>query len=344
MEKQDARYLSPEAQEDLRRRIVHAVRHEGMSRAQAVRAFGVGRTSLYNWLKTHEAEGEKGLRSRPRGRPAESRLKGHQAATVVRLITDRCPDQLKMPFALWTREAVQELLVRRYDLHVSVWTVGRYLKKWGFTPQKPLRRAYEQDPESVRRWLKEEYPAIRRQADQESAEIHWGDEMGLRSDHQGGRSYGRRGQTPVILGTGKRFGCNLISTLTNRGRLAFMVFKGKFNADVMIRFLRRLLRQCTRKIFLILDRHPVHLAAKVTRWLEKRVEHIRVCFLPTYSPDLNPDEYLNQDVKSNALARERPRDQNALLSQVRGYLRSTQRQPNLVRSYFRHRSVTYAAG
>src|SRR3989441_202816 len=155
-------------------------------------------------------------------------------------------------------QAVQQLLARRFGVHVSVWTVGRYLRAWGLTPQKPVRRAYEQNPAAVRRWLKKEYPAIRAQAKREKAEIHWGDEMGLRSDHQAGRSYGRRGQTPVVPGTGQRFRCNLISAITNRGRLAFMVFHQRFTAPVFLNFLRRLLRLIPGKVFLILDRHPVH--------------------------------------------------------------------------------------
>src|SRR5207245_2170089 len=155
------------------------------------------------------------------------RLAPPQAATTVRLILSRCPDQLRLPFALWTREAVQQLLARRFGVHVSVWTVGRYLRAWGLTPQKPVRRAYEQNPAAVRRWLKKEYPAIRAQAKREKAEIHWGDEMGLRSDHQAGRSYGRRGQTPVVPGTGQRF-----------------------TAPVFLNFLRRLLRLIPGKVFL----------------------------------------------------------------------------------------------
>lgn len=219
----------------------------------------------------------------------------------------------------------------------------RYLNRWGLTPQKPLRRAFEQDPEAVRRWLAVEYPAIRQQARYERAEIHWGDEMGLRSDHQGGRSYGLRGQTPVVPGTGQRVGCNMISTITNRGRLAFMVFQERFTARVFLRFLRRLLRHARRKVFLIVDRHPTHKAVRVGRWLQANRRHIRVFFLPAYSPDLNPDELLNQDVKTNGVGTRRPHNQAALLANVRRYLRSTQRQPERVQSYFRESHVRYAA-
>ena len=314
-----------------------------MTIAAGARTFGVSRQAIYGWLKAVEEGGQKALTARRRGRPSASRLPGHQAATIVRMITDRCPEQLQFPFVLWTRAAVGELIERRCGIRLSVWTVGRYLKRWGFTPQKPVRRAYERDPVAVKRWLQEEYPAIRRWAKREKAEIHWGDEMGLRSDHQAGRSFSPRGKTPVILGTGKRFGCNVISTITNRGKLAFMVFKARFTAAVMIGFLRRLLRHAGGKVCLIVDGHPVHRSRAVARWLKANRAKIRMFLLPGYSPDLNPDELLNQDVKSNAVGRRRPKDQPELLRDVRGYLRSTQRQPQIVMNYFREEHVAYAA-
>jgi len=338
----DGRMLTAEAKEALRLRVVRAVVDEGMRPCEAVRAFGVSRTAVYNWVKAHESGGVRALRAKKLGRPARSRLAGHEAATAVRLITDRCPDQLKMPFALWTRQAVCTLLADRFDLRVSVWTAGRYLERWGLTPQKPLRRAYEQNPRAVKRWLNEEYPAIRRRAKREKAEIHWGDEMGLRSDHQCGRTYGRRGRTPVIGGTGKRFGCNMISTITNRGTLRFMVFTRRFTQPVMIDFLRRLLRSVPRKVFLIVDGHPVHRGRMLKRWLAEHADRIEMFFLPGYSPQLNPDELLNQDAKQHA-GRQRPRDQTQMIVNLRSHLRSTQRQPDKVRRYFHEEHVAYAA-
>lgn len=339
----DSRRLPPAAQEDLRRRVVQAVTEQGLSKSVAARTFGVSRTSVHHWVDKFKSRGARGLTSKARGRPPRSRLPGHQAATIVRLISDRCPDQLKLPFALWTREAVGQLIHERYGIELSVWTVGRYLRRWGFTPQKPLRRAYERDPAMVKKWLEEEYPAIRRQAKREKAAIHWGDEMGLRSDHQTGTSYGRKGQTPVIPGTGQRFRCNMISTITNQGSLTFMVFKRRFTADVMIQFLRRLVRQTKRKVYLIVDGHPVHRSGKVKRWIEKHKQQLRLIQLPGYSPELNPDELLNQDVKSNALGRRRPSNQGEMIGDVRSYLRSTQRQPAIVRKFFEHETVQYAA-
>jgi transposase len=343
MKTHDTRCLAPEAQEELRFRTVRAIR-AGMKKSVAARTFGVSRTSIDRWLSRVELGNITSLKSKPRGRPRGGRLAPHQAATTVRLITDRCPDQLKLPFALWTREAVQVLLAARFGVQVSVWTVGRYLAKWGLTPQKPLRRAYERDPVAVQRWLDEEYPAIAQQAKAENAEIHWGDQMGLRSDHQTGTSYGRRGQTPVIPGTGQRFRCQMMSTITNRGALSFMVFQESFTSRVFLRFVRRLLRLRRRKVLLIVDRHPVHVSRVVERWLARRRDRIAVFFLPGYSPDLNPDEFLNQDVKSNALGRQRPATRAEMIGGVRSYLRSTQRQPAIVKRYFHADSVRYAAG
>lgn len=342
MRSNDHRRLSPEAQEQLRRNVIAALRG-GMRKGVAARTFGVSRTSIDHWLGRVEASGLRGLKSGRRGRPRVSRLAGHQAATIVRLITDRTPDQLKLPFALWTREAVRELIALRCGLTISVRTAGRYLKRWNMTPQKPMRRAYERDPEAVRRWKQEEYPAIRRRAKREKAEIHWGDQMGVRSDHQTGTSYGRRGRTPVIPGTGRRFGCNMMSTVTNRGHLSFLMFQERFTAEVLIRFCRRLLRQRRRKVFLILDRHPVHLSAKATRWFEANGHRIRVFFMPGYSPELNPDEYLNNDVKSNAVGRRRAASPLELILNVTEYLEDTKRRPTLVKKYFLAEPVRYAA-
>jgi len=274
--------LSPEAKEDLRRRVVHAVVEQGMRPSQAVRVFRVSRTAVYGWVKGYGAGGARALRAHPLGRPKRSRLAGHQAATVVKLISQRCPDQLQLPFALWTRQAVCQLLAKRFGLRVSVWTAGRYLRHWGLTPQKPVRRAYERNPAAVARWLQEVYPAIRAKAKQEQAEIHWGDEMGLRSDQQSGRSYSKRGNTPVIPGTGQRFGGNMISTITNRGTLRFMVFKKRFTMAVLLAFLRRLLRSVKGKVFLIVDGHPVHHGKMVRRWLAAQQQRLTLFFLPGY--------------------------------------------------------------
>ena len=340
---QDARSLSSSAQEAIRLRTLAAIR-VGMSKTQASLTFGVARQTVQRWMKKHREGGRKALRQKPKGRPQGGKKIGRdQVRMIVRLILDKTPDQLKLPFMLWTREAVRDLVRERTGIVASLSTVGRWLKEWGLTPQKPVRRAFEQDPVAVQRWLDEEYPAIRRAAKRAGAEIHWGDEMGMRSDHQAGTSYGLRGQTPVIPGTGQRFRCNMISSLTNRGRLSFMVFKDRFRVDVFLKFLRRLVKQSGRMLFLIIDGHSVHKAKKVREWVADHEQKIRLFYLPAYSPDLNPDEFLNNDVKANAVGRRRAVDQGELMANVRGYLRGTQKRPEVVRNFFHAPTVKYAS-
>ena len=345
MENRDARSLPAAAQEQIRRRAVKAVRELGKKKSEVAKLFGVSQQAVRNWLKAHDAHGDAALAAKKRGRREgeQTALTEDQAKVIAELVRDRNPDQLKLPFYLWTREAVAQLIETRFGIRVSVKTAGRYLAKWGFTPQKPARRAYQQDPEAVERWLKEEYPAIQAQAKEEGAQIQWADESGMRSDHTAGRSYSPRGKTPVVRVTGKRFSCNMISSISNLGKLAFMIYRERFTSQVFIKFLRRLLRQSKGKVFLIVDNHPVHRSKAVKQWVEKRADRLSLFYLPGYSPELNPDELVNQDVKSNAVGRKRARDVHELMENVRGFLRRKQRRPDLVQRYFLAPRVAYAA-
>lgn len=342
MKTQDARSLPPVAQEDLRRKVIKAV-SEGKKQVETAELFGVTRQAIGKWLKAYREGGAKTIKAKRQGRPRGGSLLPWQSAQIAKTVIDRCPDQLKLPFYLWTREAVGQLIERRFGIRLSVWTVGRYLARWNFTPQKPVKKAFERNPEAVRLWLQEEYPAIRRQAKKEKAQIYWGDEMGLRSDHATGRSYARRGQTPMIPGTGARFGCNMVSAITNRGKLNFMVFKERFEADIFKKFLSRLVKQSKSKVFIIVDGHPVHRSVKVKKWLQENEEHIRMFFLPPYSPELNPDEILNQDVKSNAVGRKRAHNLHEMINHIRSFLWGRQRRPGFVVNYFKEKHVQYAA-
>lgn len=343
--KQDARKLDLVGKEDLRRRVVQAVVVQGMRKAGAARVFGVSRTSVHSWVALYEQDGEDGLTPKRPGRPkGGGQLKGWQAATIVNIIKDHCPDQLRMPFALWTREAVRDLIHVRFRIWYSLNMIGRLLQRWGFTPQKPVTRAYERDDARIHDWLKCEYPALRRRAKRENAEIYWEDEAGLRSDHLVGRSYSPRGETPVIRSTGKRFGCNFISAVNNLGKMRFRVFNGSFTQSVMIDFLNRLVRDAKRKVIVIADGHPAHKGRRVRQWLQEHASECELVLLPGYAPELNPDELLNQDLKSNVFSSRRPRTRDELVTQTRSYLRGTQKRPDIVRAYFQEAHVNYAAG
>jgi transposase len=339
----DARSWTSEAQEKIRSQAVKAVL-AGMKQVDAAKTFGVTRQAVGKWIASYRNSGTKALKAKVKGRPKGGKVTGEMARPIIQAITDRCPDQLKLPFVLWTREAVCQLIQRRYGLTLSVSTMGRLLKRWGFTPQKPVRRAYEADPVAVKQWLEVDYPRIHSRAKAQKAFLYWGDEMGMRADHQSGRSYSPKGQTPVIPGTGQRFGCNMISAITNRGDLCFMVFKRKFRLGVFLQFLRRLLKQAgKRKVFLIVDGHPVHRASGVRKWIEEQQGRIELFFLPAYRPDLNPDEFLNNDTKANAVGRQRPKHRGQLMAKVRSHLRQRQQDRDVVRRFFHASSVTYAA-
>ena len=342
MRSDDTRKESQKGQDGIRRKVVRAVAG-GMRQVEAARIFGVSRTSIWAWMKSYRMSGESGLGSKKRGRKLRKALTAQQEASIRKSVVGKTPGQLRLPGFLWTRESIGLLIFRRFGLHVSRWTVGRYLKDWGLTVQKPAKRALEQNPVQVTYWLQTKYPAIVRQAVQEKAEIFWADAMGLRSTHQTGTTWGEKGQTPIVRTSGERFGCNMLSAITNRGRMAFMVFTGMFIVRVFLVFLERLIRHSGgRKVFLIVDRHPVHRSNKVSEWLSTHSKEIAVFFLPAYSPELNPDELLNNAAKTGVSSKVRAKNQVELQAALRSYLRSTQHRPERVKSFFKGKHVKYA--
>jgi len=345
MADEDTRSLSGAAQAVLRNRAVRAVL-EGMTQAEAARVFRVHPNAVNRWIKRYREGGFQGLAERRRGRrPGEqAALTEGQQQEVIALVRDSTPDQLGLAGLLWTRDAVAELIAQRYGLWLARTTVGGYLRGWGFSPQRPQRRALEQNPAAVRRWLVETYPAIRAQARREGGVVLWLDEMGVRSDAAAGRSWAPVGQTPVVKRTGKRFRVNMISAVSNQGLLRFRLFTGSFTGAVFVDFLRRLLRDCGgRRVHLIVDGHPVHRAKLVSAWLGRHADQIELHFLPGYSPELNPVELLNHDVKANAAGRRRPRSAGELRDELHGYLRRRQRQPQVLVRFLDHPSTRYAA-
>jgi transposase len=345
MTDEDARSLPGAAQAALRKRAVQAVL-DGMTQAQAARVFRVHPNAVNRWIKRYREGGWDGLSERRRGRRAgeQPALSEPQQQEVIALVRETAPDELGLPGFLWTRDAVAELIAQRYGLWLARTTVGGYLRGWGFSPQRPQHRALEQNPAAVRRWLQEEFPAICALAKREGGVVLWLDEMGVRSDAAAGRSWAPIGQTPVIKRTGKRFRVNMISAISNGGMLRFRLFTGSFTGPVLIEFLRRLLRDCAgRKVHLIVDGHPVHRAKLVSAWVGRHAERIELHFLPGYSPELNPVELLNHEVKANAAGRRRPRSAGELRDELHGYLRRRQRHPEVLVRFFDHPTTRYGA-
>jgi transposase len=338
------RKLPAVAQEERRRQVI-GLRQAGLTFRAIAEQVGLSRTGVIDICQRFAAEGTKGLVGKLRGRkPDEQRLlDADQEAEVQGLIRRHTPDELGLPFALWSRAAVGALIAHRCGVALAVRTVGKYLARWGFTAQKPIRRAYEQDPVAVRRWLRREYPAIVARARRARGVIFWGDETGLRSDDVRGRSYAPRGRTPVVRVCHKRAGLSLLSAVTNKGELRWMVVDGAVNAPTLIRFLGRLVRDARRKVFLILDRLKAHRARLTRDWLAEHRSEIEVHYLPSYSPELNPDEGVNADLKQ-AVPRKAPaRSKQQLKRAAISHMRSLAKRPKRIRAIFQHQQFRYAA-
>ncbi len=351
MEAQDFRGLGRPAQEALRRRALFLIEQEGLSQAQAAQAVGVHRQTVNIWLKRYREQGEDGILDGRRVSPRCGRglLTTDEAGQVRGWLTGRTPDQLELPFALWTSRAVRELIERRLEKRLGLSTVRLYLQRWGMTPQKPLVRAKERSPAASQAWLEQGYQAIARRAKAERAVIYWGDETGISNQDQTGRSYAPRGQTPIVRRMARRITQSMIAAVSNRGLMRFMLSDGALDVAVDPRcgstlvFLRRLIKDAGQKVFLIVDNLKVHHARKVKAWVASHAHEVELFYLPAYAPDHNPDEYLNNDLKQKLRQQPQPGSKGELIRNARFVLRAIQRSPERVRAYFTPSPVRYAA-
>lgn len=344
MEKIDARKLNTETQQQLRNQAIR-LKKAGKTYKEIAEIIGVDPTTPCKWYRAYLRDGKSAIKIKKRGRPKNTgrTLEPEQENELRKAIQDKCPDQLKLPFALWTRRAVMQLIKQLWSIDMPIRTVGEYLKRWGFTPQRPLRKAYKQNPKAIAAWLNEDYPAIAQRARKEKAEIHWGDETGLCNDSYHGRSYAPRGQTPSIRLHPRCERVNLISSVTNQGKVRFMVYKNKMNSQTLITFMTRLIKDSDKKIFLILDNLKVHHSYVVADWLKEHKEEIELFFLPSYSPELNPDEYLNCDLKAGVHSGVPARTDKELKSKAISHLKKLQKLSGRVKKYFNHPKIAYAS-
>lgn len=345
MDKEDARYQSLEQLHERRKQVVRLLR-KGYGVMQIVGLSALSYPTVRGVIDRYEAHGAASIKPAARGhRVGEGRrLSEQQEITIQRLICDKRPEQLKMDFALWSRAAVMQLIEREYAIRLSVRGVGNYLKRWGFTPQKPIKKAYEQRPEAVRAWLDEQYPAIQARAKAEGAQIHWGDETALVNTDVRGRSYAPSGKTPVTFAVGgTRQKLSMLATVTNRGKTRWMIIDDAFNSDRLIEFLGALIKDTRRKVFLILDNLRVHHSKPVKAWVAKRNKRIELFYLPSYSPELNPEERLNADLKHAIGSKVPARTKAKLKAVATEHMQTLEQSPERVKAYFQDPYVKYAA-
>lgn len=339
MDTMDGRKLDRKALEAIRIRAVKRV-EAGESPEVVIKALGFTRTLIYDWLAKYREGGIEALRSR-KARGKTPKLDGRRMKIIYRLIVGTDPRQLKFEFALWTRSMVKELIWRRFKVKMSLPSVGRLLKKLGLSPQRPVHRAIQRDELAVYKWMAEDFPKIRKLAAEKGAKIYFGDESSVRSDYHSGTTWAPKGKTPVILTTGKRHRVNLISAISSRGEMQFMATESNVTAKVFIEFLERLLHKAKQPIFLVVDNHSVHRSEEVSKFVESTKGRLVLFFLPPYSPELNPDELVWNYLKNHNIGRQTTKSETEMKRRVTHILRSLQKLPEKVKSFFMHPWTKY---
>lgn len=340
----NARYLSPDEQYQIRKSIVRLLR-QGNKPGEIVKVLDVSRSLVYATKKIYEEKGIEGIKPQKRGRRyGEGRkLAPAQERAIMKTIIDKNPEQLKLKCCLWTRKAIRDYILREYKIKLQLSTLGYYLARWGFSIQRPIKRANKQDAERVETWIKDEYPGIVEKARVENGEIYWGDETALQNMGNYIKGYAPIGKTPVLRVEGKRLKLNMLSAISNKGKLRFTITEESVNTDILIDFMKRLVKDTGRKVFLVLDNLRVHHSKKVTGWLEEHREEIELFYLPPYAPEYNPDEYVNSDLKREMDNRPIPRSERELGCNARSVLKKIQLDVNKVKSCFCTKFTTYAS-
>lgn len=340
----DARQLSDDAIQVLRLRALRGL-ELGYTQLQLADILGVCHETICRWSTAYHADGLEALPGKRSGRPSGSgRLLTDAQAQAIRAKIDHGPPETAgLPHALWTRKAVRELILTEFDINLAERTVGLYLSRWGYTSKKPTRQSQKQDPDAVEEWLDQTYPAIEAEAFKENAEILWVDEVGVEADHHPGTGYAPRGERATMEVPSSHIRVNQISALSHEGTMRFMTYKGMLTAEVFLVFLQRVIAGSTRPVFVIADQLPAHKTPAVEAWLEEHQEAIAVFDLPAYSPEMNPVEYLNNDMKGSVNASGLPPDRETLRGRMYSFMQRLAKVPSHVVNYFLHPRMQYAA-
>jgi len=346
MEKIDARKLTPRELTE-KRKIVIKLREKGMSNKEVAKIVGISPQTTSTYYSRYKKEGKNSLKVKQAGRPKKvgKKLTDEEERKIIRLLIDNNPKQLQFKFALWTREAVRQLIKQETTKELPISTVGDYLRRWQFTSKKPIKRAYERKDKETQKWLKEEFPRIKKQAKADNADIWWADEtscVSLPTNLKGYAPVGSKNK-PVLTHPAKKFRINMISAITNTGKSMFALYDESINVDRFIDFMQRVIDSSQKKVYLIVDNLRVHHAKLVKAWVEEHKEQIALFYLPPYSPEFNPDEYLNQDYKRNANKNKIPLNQKELKENTLKHMNALQNNPQKVANFFKHPSVSYAA-
>lgn len=346
MEKIDARKLTPRELSE-KRKIAIRLREKGIPNKEVAQIVGISAQTISTYYSRYKTDGTKVFKVKNAGRPKNvgKTLSDEQEQQIIRQLIDTNPQQLKFKFALWTREAVKHLIKHEFDIDMPISTVGHYLKKWEFTSKKPIKRAYERKDTNTQKWLNEEYPKIKKQAKAEDADIWWGDETACVSLPSNLKGYAKKGSKikPILTHPAQKFKINMISAITNTGKTMFSLYDESINVERFIDFLEKVINSSDKKVYMIVDNLRVHHAKLVSTWIEEHKDQIALFYLPPYSPEFNPDEYLNQDYKRNANKNNIPFTKVQLKKNTEEYMNELSTNQEKVANFFKHPSITYAA-
>ena len=340
----NAKKLTQSEQYLLRKNIIRLLK-KGQAPNEIAQTLDVSRSHVYATKKAYDEKGMAGIKPGKRGRRhgAKRILNQSQEQEIQRIIVDKNPDQLRLPGCMWTRENIRELIEQKYKIVMPLSTLGYYLERWGFSVQRPVKRAYRQDEKKIEDWVEREFPGIKERAKEEDAEIFFGDETGIQNTANYAKGYAPIGQTPVVRVEAAKMKINMLSAVSNRGKLRFTLYRDNMNGDKLIDFMGRLVKDTKKKVFLVLDNLRVHHCKKVMDWLREHKAKIEVFYLPPYAPEYNPGELLNSDLKRGVGKRSMPRSQDELTHNVRSHLKLVQLNPDKVRSFFKAATTVYAA-
>jgi len=342
MEKIDLRKLAPAALQEKKEQVIR-LKQKGFIGKQIEELTLISANQVSKIWRAFEKGGIKAIKPKTRGRrKGEGKLLStEQEREIRKIIIDKTPEQMKLSFMLWTRQAISDLIYDMYGMRLQLRCITNYLERWGFTCQRPTKKAYVQDNIKVKNFMETEYPAIAMRAKAENAEIYWGDETGVDNQEQYQRGFAPMGQPPVLNIVSKRERLNMISAITNKGSLKFMIYDERMTQQKFIEFMERLIEDSTRKIFLIVDNLRVHHGKIVKAWLAEHRNEIEVFFIPPYSPELNPDEYLNHALKLHIHSGIVPRTKQDIREKTQKFMHRLTYYTNEVSAFFRHPRVRY---
>ena len=338
----EAEKLSPQEQFMLRKQIV-SLRKKGKTTGEVAEILDATIRHVQSTWRKYSLGGLKAITLKTMGRPkgVNEKLTPEQEKEIQKLIIDKCPNQLKLKGFLWDIKNICDLIKDLYSIDMPTSTMSVFLKRWGFTPQRPIKQNYKQKPEQIKKWLEEEYPAIKTQAKNDNAEIFWGDETGVQNETNYIKGYAPKGETPILKVDTNKLRINMISAINNQGKVKFMIYKESMNQQILIEYMDRLIKDSTKKVFLILDNLKVHHGKIVTKWLCERKNEIEVFYLPPYAPEYNPDEYLNGNLKRDIASKEHAHTLPQMETNTRSFMERMEANPDHVKSFFRHKKLAY---